>query len=99
MANSQPSNYSPILDYAPWIVLAVVLTGAAQFDTTAKLSSAFAYLILVAAVLFYGPEAIKNVNKLVGGSGTDTATKLTSTVVGAGGKPIQHPVNDTGGGV
>jgi hypothetical protein len=66
---SQPSkapfNYSPITQYGSWIVLAVVLTGAAQFDSTAQLAAYFAYLILVTATLWYGPAAIANVNGFI----------------------------------
>jgi hypothetical protein len=73
--------YNQITKYGSWIVIAVVLTGAAQFDSTAQLSAAFAYLILVAAVMFYGSNAIANVNALVsGGKSTSTTTTLTPEV-------------------
>ena len=63
--SNAPSNYSAITQYGSWIVIAVVLTGAAQFDTTAQLAAAFAYLILVAAALWFGPAAITNVNGFI----------------------------------
>jgi len=72
-SNSQPSeskapkNYNAITKYGSWIVIAVALTGAAQFDSTAQLSATFAYLILVATILYYGIDALNNVNGLVGG--------------------------------
>jgi hypothetical protein len=81
VANSPQSNqsfanvdYTQILNFAPWLVLAVVLLGGAQFDSTSKLSAAFAYLILVAAILFYGPQAIANVNSMVGSKPIVTQT-------------------------
>jgi hypothetical protein len=64
MDSKSPSNYSPITQYGAWIVLGVVLLGAAQFDTTAQLAAGFAYLILVAAVLWYGSPALANINKI-----------------------------------
>jgi hypothetical protein len=96
-ASKSPANYNTIFQYGSWLVIAVVLTGGAQFDSTAKLSAAFAYLILVATVLYYGPAAIKNINNLSGNS--STVSKLTSTVTTATGGTVQHPVNQTGGGV
>ena len=42
--SNSPSNYNAITKYGAWIILAVALTGAAQFDTTAQLAAAFAYL-------------------------------------------------------
>lgn len=60
-----PANYSQITNYAPWIVIGVVLIGAGQFDSTARLAAGFAYLILVATILYYGEQAMTNVNKLV----------------------------------
>jgi hypothetical protein len=73
-ASKGPANYSQITKYGPWIVLAVVLTGAAQFDSTSQLAAGFAYLILVAAILWYGPNALKNIQGLTGQKpGTTTA--------------------------
>jgi hypothetical protein len=69
-SSKAPTNYSQITQYGAWIVLAVVLTGAAQFDSTSQLAAAFAYLILVAAALWYGPNALKNIGGLAGSSGT-----------------------------
>lgn len=66
--SKSPANYNTIFQYGSWLVIAVVLTGAAQFQTTAKLAAAFAYLILVATILYYGPEALRNVNNLTGTS-------------------------------
>ncbi len=63
-----PANYDAITKFGPWIVIAVVLTGAAQFDTTAQLAAAMAYLILVAAALWYGPAALTNIKGLTGTS-------------------------------
>jgi hypothetical protein len=63
--NSQPISYSSVTQYGPWIVIAIVLSGAAQFDTTAKLASAFAYLVLVATILYYGQEAAINLDKII----------------------------------
>lgn len=63
--SNAPSNYNQITKYGAWIVIAVALTGAAQFDSTAQLAAAFAYLILVAAALWFGPAAIANVNKII----------------------------------
>lgn len=71
-----PANYDVITRFGPWLVIAVALTGAAQFDTTAQLAAAMAYLILVAACLWYGPEALKNINGL---TGNKVATKSTDT--------------------
>ena len=72
-----PSNYSQITKYGAWIVLAVALTGAAQFDSTAQIAAAFAYLILVAAALWFGPAAIANVNGIISPAKTTVATKAT----------------------
>jgi hypothetical protein len=66
MDSKAPSNYNPITQYGAWIVLGVVLLGAAQFDTTAQLAAGFAYLILVAAILWYGENAIANIQHLLG---------------------------------
>jgi len=55
-----PANYSALTQYGAWIVLGVVLLGAAQFDTTAQLAAGFAYLILVATILWYGQNALTN---------------------------------------
>ena len=60
-----PVSYSQITNYAPWIVIGVVLIGAGQFDSTAQLAAGFAYLILVGTILYYGEQAMTNVNKLV----------------------------------
>jgi hypothetical protein len=64
--SKSPSNYNPITQYGAWIVLGVVLLGAAQFDTTAQLAAGFAYLILVAAILWYGQNALTNIKSLGG---------------------------------
>jgi hypothetical protein len=66
MDSKAPSNYNPITQYGAWIVLGVVLLGAAQFDTTAQLAAGFAYLILVAAILWYGQSALTNIKSLSG---------------------------------
>ena len=78
--SAAPTNYSDITKYGAWIVLAVALTGGAQFDSTAQLSAAFAYLILVAALMFYGLTAFANVQKLI----SPAATTVTSTGGGGG---------------
>ena len=85
--SNSPSNYNAITKYGAWIILAVALTGAAQFDTTAQLAAAFAYLILVAAILWYGPEALKNIQGL---TGTGTSGGTTTGQTGAGG--TMHPI-------
>jgi hypothetical protein len=72
MDSKSPSNYSAITQYGAWIVLGVVLLGAAQFDTTAQLAAGFSYLILVAAILFYGSPALANIKTL--GGNTPKAT-------------------------
>ena len=77
-ASKSPTNYDAVTKYGAWIILAVALTGAAQFDTTAQLAAAFAYLILVAAILWYGPAALTNIQGLTGNSGSST-TSTTST--------------------
>ena len=74
-------DYSSLTGNASWAIIAVVLLGAAQFDTTSKLAAAFAYLILVAAILYYGPEAVKNVNNLVGNK---TTTVTANSAEGKG---------------
>lgn len=84
--SKSPTNYDAVTKYGAWIVLAVALTGAAQFDTTAQLAASFAYLILVAALLWYGPEAFKNIQGLTGNAGGSTTTGQT----GAGG--TMHPL-------
>jgi hypothetical protein len=93
--SQQPANYNMITQYGPWIVLAVVLTGAAQFDSTAQLAAAFAYLILVAAALWYGPVALTNINGLTKGvtstatpSGSPIVNSFTGFVTGTKGSPI-----------
>jgi phosphotransferase system glucose/maltose/N-acetylglucosamine-specific IIC component len=67
-----PVNYDVITRFGPWLVIAVALTGAAQFDTTAQLAAAMAYLILVASVLWYGPAALTNINSLAKPTTTST---------------------------
>jgi hypothetical protein len=94
--SKSPTNYDTIFQYGSWLVIGIVLTGAAQFDSTAKLAAAFAYLILVATALYYGPAAIKNINNL---SGNSASNKITSTVTSAAGGTAQHPINSNGGGV
>jgi len=77
--SKSPTNYSAITKYGAWIVLAVALTGAAQFDTTSQLAAAFAYLILVAALLWYGPTAFTNINKLIGGTPNTLPPVISTT--------------------
>ena len=84
--SNAPANYSAITKYGAWMILAVSLTGAAQFDTTAQLAAAIAYLILVAAALWYGPAALTNINGLVGNKTTVTSLPLP-TKPGAPGVP------------
>ncbi len=98
MASSNVS-YDPLKQIGAWIVLAVILTGAAQFDTTAKLAAAFAYLVLVMAAMYYGPEALVNINTLINSTTNATPPKQTSPVTTPGGGTGQHPVNKTGPGV
>jgi hypothetical protein len=78
-ASNAPSNYDAITKYGAWIILAVALTGAAQFDTTAQLAAAFAYLILVAAILWYGPAALTNIQSLIGTGGSSSSSTTQST--------------------
>ena len=85
MDSKSPANYDPITRFGPWLIIAVALTGAAQFDTTSQLAAAMAYLILVAAALWYGPAALTNINSLVP-AGTKKSLPLP-TKPGAPGVP------------
>ena len=78
-ASKAPVNYDVITRFGPWLIIAVALTGAAQFDTTAQLAAAMAYLILVAAVLWYGPAALTNINSLTGNKTTSSTTTKIQT--------------------
>jgi hypothetical protein len=97
--SKQPADYSIITQYGPWIVLAVVLTGAAQFDSTAQLAAAFAYLILVAAALWYGPVALTNINGLTKGS-TPNVAAIGASIGSSVPNPIAtiNPGNKSGTG-
>ena len=79
VVSKAPINYDVITRFGPWLVIAVALTGAAQFDTTAQLAAAMAYLILVAAVLWYGPAALTNINSLTGNKTTSSTTTKIQT--------------------
>ena len=75
MANSGSSpDYSTIQQYGAWIIIATVLLGAAQFDSTSQLAATFAYLILVAAILWYGQTALANIKGISGNSPGPTTT-------------------------
>ena len=78
--SNSPTNYNAVTKYGAWIVLAVALTGAAQFDTTAQLAASFAYLILVAAILWYGPAALANIQGLTGTNGTSSSSSTTTKI-------------------
>jgi phosphotransferase system glucose/maltose/N-acetylglucosamine-specific IIC component len=84
--SNAPANYDVITRFGPWLVIAVALTGAAQFDTTAQLAAAMAYLVLVASVLWYGPAALTNINSLAPGKKTTTSIPIIPKV-GAPGVP------------
>lgn len=50
---------------AAWGVVVFVLIVFAEFDATAELSVAFAYLILLSVLLTVGPVAFDNLSKMV----------------------------------
>ena len=50
---------------AAWIVLIVILSMASDFDSTRQLSVAFAWLILIVALLGNGSKAIGNVSNII----------------------------------
>lgn len=48
-----------------WVVLLLILSAASDFETTAQLAQAFAWLILISAVLFNGQTALTVALRLV----------------------------------
>ena len=62
-----------------WGVLLFMLVTAADFDATASLAQAFAFLILLATLLSVGPVAFDNIAVLVGASRSATAAPSTDS--------------------
>jgi len=50
-----------------FVIVAMFLVIASDFDTTAELAVAFAYLILISSLLVVGPAAFANLSKLTKG--------------------------------
>ena len=80
--SKNPSNYNNLTQYGSWIVIGVVLLAGGQFDSTAELSAAMAYLILVAVALWYGPAALANVNSFIGTKTTKAPANLNINTSG-----------------
>lgn len=48
-----------------WVVLLLILSAASDFETTQELATAFAWLILISAILFNGQDALNVLLRLV----------------------------------
>lgn len=60
------TNWTPARNrVAGAIVVAMFLVIASDFDPTAELAVAFAYLILISSLLVIGPQAFANLSALV----------------------------------
>jgi hypothetical protein len=64
------------------IVVAMFLVIASDFDATAQLAVAFAYLILISSLLVVGPAAFENLSRMVGSTRTVTTNPDGSRVAG-----------------
>ena len=74
--NNLFANFPPAI---PMVVIAVVLVGMAQFGSTERLATAFAWLIFVAVLFANGPQAFSNLTSLMSGTTAPAATTSTTS--------------------
>lgn len=73
--------FSPVT-LGAWALLFVIFIAVADFDASAELATSFAFLLLLAVILAFGPDAIKNVTDALG------ITANTPSGGGGGRKPL-----------
>ncbi len=88
---SEPIKTNVLTDFPPaiaWVAITLALAAMVQFQSTEKLSAAFAWLIFVAVLLANGPQAFDNISTMITGA---VPTPSTNAGGSGGGGTAKKP--------